>query len=162
MDARSVRILYSATAERFPVPTAPPMKTNSFTASSRSGNAETNSAMFVIGPLDTMVTFCPAPPFHVSLMHRAIPSMARTCDPSSLKANNACTCGSFPSGRPMTPPSPSDPCISGSCLGGSSRGFTAPGKTRTCSGAAKACKQRAALSAVHSLEAFPWVWCGMM
>ena len=126
-NARSVIILYSATAERFPVPTAPPMKTNSSTASSRSGNAETNNAMLVIGPLDTMVTFRPAPPFHVSLMHCAIPSMARTYDPSSLRANNACTCGSFASGRPWTPPSPSDPCIRRALLAGSSKGFAAPG-----------------------------------
>ena len=126
-DLRSHMMLYSATGERFPIPTAPPMKTNSSTASSKSGYTLAKSAIFVIGPLDITVTWLPEPFFHAFLMFVDIPSNARTREPSLSRANKESNRGSSTSGRPSTPPSPSSPCISGSCFAGSRRGCGAPG-----------------------------------
>ena len=139
-----------------PKPLPPPMNTNCSTPSKSSGCAEMNTAIFVIGPLETMVTLRPAPPFQVSLTAFVMPCRAEMGFPSSLRARRACTSGLSGEESPTTPASPSSPCISGQCFGAlRDNGFAAPGYTLMCAGAANAWRHLAALIAVQCTVVFP-------
>lgn len=111
-----------------PKPFPPPMNTNCSTPSKSSGCAEMNTAMFVIGPLETTVTLRPAPSFQVSLTAFVMPCRPEMGLPSLLRARRACTSGLSGEESPTTPASPSSPCISGQCFGALlDNGFAAPG-----------------------------------
>lgn len=171
---RSHRILYSgntrlmsenvkerhghspAAGVMLPKPLPPPMKTNCSTPSNSSGCAEMRTAMFVIGPLETMVSLRPAPPLQVSLIAFAMPSRAKMGLPPSLRARRACTSGLSGGESPTTPASPSSPCISGQCFAALlDNGLAAPGYTLICAGAANAWRHLAALIAVQCTVVFP-------
>ena len=140
-----------------PNPFPPPMNTNCSTPSKSSGCAEMNTAMFVIGPHETIVTLRPAPPFQVSLTAFVMPCRAEMGFPSSLRARRAWTSGLSGEESPTTAPSPSLPCISGQCFATLfNNGFAAPGYTLICAGAANAWRHLAALIAVQRTVVFPW------
>ena len=142
-----------ATAERFPTPIPPPMNTIRSTASKMRGYTLTKSAMFVRGPDATTVTLEPAPAFQVWLIAAAMASMAGRR--SSMRAR---TGSESAGGSPSTPPSPPAPWISASWWAGRRSGVAAPLCTLMCSGAANACKHRAALIVVFSTLVFPCVF----
>ena len=139
-----------------PNPLPPPMNTNCSTPSESSGWAEMNTAMFVIGPLETMVTLRPAPPFQVCLTALVMPCRAEMGLPSSSRARRVCTSGLSGEESPTTPASPSSPWISGQCFGAlRDNGLAAPGYTLICAGAANAWRHLAALIAVQWTVVFP-------
>lgn len=103
----SSNMLNSATGDRFPRPSAPPMMTTwEILSRTRSGNIETNSAAFVIEPVATSVSRSP------SGSERAASAMARTAGLPLVSSSLATTAGSSAAGSPSTPPRPSSPWIS--------------------------------------------------
>jgi hypothetical protein len=102
-----------------------------------------------------LVSVRPAQESEVRVRVRSAIAPAMASMAGRLSSMRSRTGSESPDGSPSTPPSPSGPWISGSCLAGRMSGTAAPPYTLMCAGAANACKHRAAFILVFSAVAFP-------